>query len=63
MFAENLETVGPLSFTNPGNSMEQGGKVGVGKVGGSARVGSSGPAPPQNVPVMIVPSEALLPIS
>ena len=36
VFAENLETVGPLSFTNPGNAMEQGGKVGVGKVGGSA---------------------------
>ena len=36
VFAENLETAGPLSFTNPGNAMEQGGKVGVGKVGGSA---------------------------
>ena len=33
VFAENLETVGPLSFTNPGNSMEQGGKVGVGRIG------------------------------
>ena len=47
VFAENLETVWPLSFTNPGNAMKQGGKVGVGKVGGSAWVGSSGPALPR----------------
>lgn len=45
VFAENLERVWPLSFTNPGNAMEQGGKVGVGKGGvgkvGVGRVGGS----------------------